>query len=377
MKTNKITTIVFCALIGSLTVASMVNPVKQSSETENRQLAQMPEISFQTIFDGSFETGYETFITDQFVGRDRWIAVKTDVERLLGKRESNGVYFADDHYYIENVSPDTEVSERNIEYLSKFVENMKDTHNVRVLIAPTALSVMADKLPKNAPVWDEDGYIDRLKAASDRRFVDVRDILLSHEDDYVYYRTDHHWTTYGAYLAYASLMDSLGYEPLTEDEITRTTLSDKFYGTIIAKVGLSDTHDTLEKFESKTQPDVRLTYNLGEKETDTLYADEKLGTRDKYGVFLGGNDAVVDITTSVKNGKTLLLVKDSYSHCMLPLLVNHYERVILLDLRSFNMGVGTFVDSYLAKQGVTVDDIVVLYNASGFADDRYQIKLTK
>lgn len=65
----------------------------------------MPEISVKTIFDGSFEKGYETFITDQFVARDRWIAVKTDIERLIGKRESNGVYFADDHYYIENVSP--------------------------------------------------------------------------------------------------------------------------------------------------------------------------------------------------------------------------------------------------------------------------------
>ena len=377
MKTNKITTIVFCALIGSLTIASMVNPVKKSSETENRELAQMPEISVKTIFDGSFEKGYETFITDQFVARDRWIAVKTDIERLIGKRESNGVYFADDHYYIENVSPDKEVSERNIGYLSQFAENMKGTHNVRVLIAPTALSIMADKLPKNAPVWDENGYIDRLKAASDGNFVDVRNVLSAHENDYVYYRTDHHWTTYGAYLAYTSLAESLGFEPLTEDEIVRTTLSDEFYGTIIAKVGLSDTRDTLEKFESKNQPAVSLTYNLGEKETETLYADEKLQTRDKYGYFLGGNDAIVDVTTSVKNGKTLLLVKDSYSHCMLPLLANHYERIILLDLRSFNMGVGTFVDTYLAKEGVSVDDIVVLYNASGFADDRYLIKLTK
>ena len=123
MKTNKITTIVFCALIGSLTIASMLNPVKKSSETENRELAQMPEISVKTIFDGTFEKGYETFITDQFVARDRWIAVKTDIERLIGKRESNGVYFADDHYYIENVSPDKEVSERNIGYLSQFTEN--------------------------------------------------------------------------------------------------------------------------------------------------------------------------------------------------------------------------------------------------------------
>ena len=375
---NKTTTIIFCALLGIITVASMVNPVRESSETENRSLAQMPELSVKSIFSGTFEKDYETFITDQFVARDAWINLRTKTELLLGKREANNVYFAKDGYYIENVSPDKEASENNLKFLADFINDMSGTYRVRALIAPTALSILSDKLPLNAPAWDENGYLDRIASlCPENTFVDTRGILSEHENDYVYYRTDHHWTTYGAYLAYTELCASLGIEPIPESEIVRTTLSDKFYGTIIAKVGLSDNADTLEKFESENQPSVSLVYDLGARETDTLYADEKLSTRDKYGVFLGGNDAVVDVTTSVKNGKTLVLVKDSYSHCMLPLLANHYERIILVDLRSFNMGIESFVGKYLANEGVTVDDIVVLYNASGFADDRYLVKLGK
>ena len=130
------------------------------------------------------------------------------------------------------------------------------------------------------------------------------------------------------------------------------------------------------KLESKNQPTVALDYNMGLKQTDTLYDESKLDTRDKYGYFLGGNDPIIDITTSIDNGKTLLMVKDSYSHCMIPLLVNHYERIILIDLRHFNAGVETYI-GMLESSGTEIDDIVVLYNASGFADDRYLVKLRK
>ena len=115
---------------------------------------------------------------------------------------------------------------------------------------------------------------------------------------------------------------------------------------------------------------------MGMEQTDTLYDESKLETRDKYGYFLGGNDPIIDITTSIDNGRTLLMVKDSYAHCMIPLLVNHYERIILIDLRHFNAGVETYI-GMLESSGTEIDDIVVLYNASGFADDRYLVKLRK
>ena len=371
-KGNIITTVVFCALIGILTVASIFNPVRAESEIENRELAQMPELTRESLFSGQFAKDYESFITDQFVARDAWISVKTNCELLLGKRDTNGVYFADDGYFIEKFTPDAEIIDANISYVSEFIDHVGDKYNVRVLIAPTSSLILSDKLPPNAPNWAQDAMLDRLAELDG--FVDTRGVLSEHDSEYIYYRTDHHWTTLGAYYAYTELADSLGFEPIAYDNLVERVLSDQFLGTTIAKVGISTEPDTLMTLESMTQPEVSLDYNLGMSSSDSLYAPAKLETRDKYGVFLGGNDPIVDITTSVGNGRTLLLVKDSYAHCMVPLLVNHYERIILVDLRHFNMGVESYIDGYLDG---AVDDIVVLYNASSFADDRYLVKLRK
>ena len=86
---NKVTSVIFCAVIAGLTAASMLNPVRERSETENRDLAQMPTFSLESLLKGEFTSDYETFITDQFVARDAWIAVKTYAELALGKRDSN------------------------------------------------------------------------------------------------------------------------------------------------------------------------------------------------------------------------------------------------------------------------------------------------
>ena len=173
---NKVTSVIFCAVIAGLTAASMLNPVRERSETENRELAQRPEFSLESLFKGDFTSDYETFITDQFVARDAWIAVKTYAELALGKRDSNNVYFADDGYYIEKFTPDETQVDTNIAYVAEFLSHVKDKYNTRVLIAPTSSLVLADKLPANAPNWDQDGMLDRL--ASLGNFVDTRDILL-------------------------------------------------------------------------------------------------------------------------------------------------------------------------------------------------------
>lgn len=367
MKISKITTVVFCALIGGISLASLIAPTRAESETENRSLAQMPEFSLKSLFSGDFSKGYEEFITDQFIFRDSWIAAKTTAEKLLGRRESNGVYLAKDGYFIDGTIPDSEQAEKNLGYLTTFAEDFNGKYNLKILIVPTASLILSDKLPYGAPVWDQTAYLDRISELSGA--IDVRNKLEEHSNEYIYYRTDHHWTADGMYLAYTSLCESLGIVPLQPNEIMRTTLSDGFLGTVIAKVGIKTTPDTLIDLTSKSQPSVHVSYNFGVNESDSLYVSEKLSTRDKYGVYLGGNPAIADISTSVKNGRVLVMAKDSYAHCMLPLLANHYERMIVIDLRSFNGGLETYLDT-LKSEGVEVDDVVVLYSASGFANDR-------
>lgn len=374
MNINKFTTIVFCTLIGGISLASVISPTREKSETENRDLAQMPTISVKSLFDGSFSRNYEEFITDQFIGRDGWIAAKTISEKLLGRRESNGVYVADGGYFIDGTVPNSEQSEKNLNFLQDFADDVSEEYNLRIMLAPTASLILSDKLPYGAPVWDQSAYLDEVAMIAGA--VDIRAVMEENSEKYIYYRTDHHWTADGMYIAYRSLCESLGIEPISENNLVRTTLSDDFLGTIIAKVGIDSSPDTITDLTSVDQPTVHITYNLGESESDSFYVTEKLETRDKYGVYLGGNPAIADITTSIKNGRVLVMAKDSYAHCMLPLLANHYERMIVIDLRNFNGGFESYLNK-LKNDGVQVDDVVILYSASGFAEERSIVWLKK
>ncbi len=370
-KQNIITTVIFCGLIASLTVASLVNPVRKYSESENRNLAQLPKFSFEALFtekdDEKWTLKYEEFVTDQFVMRDNWISIKTAAEKLLGKKDSGGVYFGKDGYLIEKYEQNMERTEANIAVLQGMLTKLSDKYNVKVMLAPTASLVHRDKLPLFAPDWDQAGLIDRVAGLGN--FVDVRDVLDAHKDEYIYYRTDHHWTSLGAYYAYTELCEALGIEPLAigEGGLTKETLSSEFLGTLAQKINYSGKYDILDTYHTDLKLEVN--YNQGQRVTDTLYERSYLEKTSKYSVFLNENQPYVEITTENKNGKTLVMVKDSYSHCMVPMLVNHYERIVLIDFRGLNMGLVSGVIPMIEKGG-EIDDIVILYNAKNFTEER-------
>ncbi len=376
MKRNSIiTTVVFCALIGTLTVASMVNPVREFSETENRTLAQKPKFSFAALFtekdEDKYTLKYEEFITDQFVARDSWITVKNYAELALGKKDSGGVYFADDGYLIEKHEYEKEQLEANIGYVGVLLENTRDKYNVRVLIAPTASLVLSDKLPTFAPVWNQAALLDKMDELGN--FVDVRDAFSSYLEttetpEQLYYRTDHHWTTLGAYYAYVELCTSLGFEATKYEDFTKTVLSDEFYGTLASKVNIKTEPDVLYTLDSDFS--LTVNYNNGEKIADTIYELSHLETKSKYSVFLNENQPMVEINTENKNGRTLLLIKDSYAHCMVPMLASNYENILILDLRGAKGGIVSNFIPMFEEKGYSIDDIVVLYNAENFTEDK-------
>ena len=374
-KAKIIVCVFFFVLLAALTFASMVNPVRESSESENRPLAQMPEFSLEAIFGGEFTKGYEDFVTDQFVWRDAWINIKSRVERLLGKTASNGVYFGKDGYFIERVTEndiDREQLDKNIGQLEKFLENMTpEIQNKPVIaLAPVAAMILEDKLPWLADEYDWDTLFDSLSERFGDSFVDLRSVLRANKDDYVYYRTDHHWTTDGAYLAYTEIIKKFGFEPLSKDEFDRVEISDAFLGTVIAKLNIKSDTDTIVKYDPKEAGKVTLNYNNGALVTDSFYNDDKLLTRDKYAYFLGDNTALIEVETEVDNGRVLVVSKDSYANCMLPMLACHFEKIYVIDLRYFNLGLVSYT-----KQLGDVTDALVLYNVSGFSSAKELVKL--
>lgn len=365
----------FCFLIFGITGWSFVIPVKSFSENENRFLAQMPIFSKQALLDGTYTKEYETFITDQFPLRDAWITLKTMSERAMLKQESNGVYFGRDGYLIETHAR-SEVNEEQLKtnterlltFLERTVEQLGKEH-VSVMLVPTANTILTNKLPPFASGFDQIGYIQKLQSKlkknhMDEILVDVTSALYNHNEEEIFYRTDHHWTALGAYYAYEEWIQSRKLEPIKLNSYNPIEVTSKFYGTIYSKVNTKVKPDSIVIYEPKEEKKYQVNYNMGEWVADTLYDEKQLEGKDKYAIFLGGNNAVVSIKSENKNGKKLLIIKDSYAHCFTPFVVDHYEETQMIDLRYFNM----LVSDYIDKEGF--DDVLFLYNIPNFIKDR-------
>lgn len=377
MKTtnNKIFFIIFSIVWIAIILLNLATPYKAFSENENRYLAKFPAFSFKSFVDGDYMRGIEEYNNDQFIYRDQWISVKTILERALLKQESNSVYFAKDDYLIEKHKDSDiskQLSDKNIGYLEEFMQTYGlklGDKRVKAMFVPTASEVLSSKLPLFATGFNQKLFVENFKAKiPDEHIIDVSDVLMEHQDEYIYYRTDHHWTALGAYYAYEQWALSLDLVPLTKDQFEITLASDQFYGTLHSKVNTIVNPDNIYLYHTKEEMNYELTYNL-ENKSNSLYDLSRLNGKDKYSVYMGGNNASVEIQTKLDNGKRLLVIKDSFANSFVPFAVNHYEKTIMIDLRYYN----TSLESFINENKIT--DILVLYNVVGFAKDTNLLKL--
>ncbi|MBP3459055.1 MAG: hypothetical protein J6K58_07585 [Lachnospiraceae bacterium] len=371
-----VTVIVFCLLIFGFTAATILSPPMGFSETENRVLAEMPEVKINTILSGDFEADYEEYLTDQFVMRNQWISLKTSVERLLLKRESKDIYFAKDDYLIEKHtgSYETQMAQRNIVALTEFAQQYEEQFgqsHLSILIVPNAVDILSDKLPPFAESGGGNEYLEQIsEILPEGIWFDGASVLREHTDEEIYYRTDHHWKTLAAFYVYQAWAERQGYTvpELTDYEIQ--TVTDCFEGTIQSKLGIGTAGDTIELFFPLTEPAYTVYRESTEITENSLYDYAALDTKDKYAVFLGGNEPFLRIRTAAPNGRKILVIKDSYANCFIPFMLGEFQEIDVLDLRYTNQR----LSGILAEGGYT--DILILYNASGFAEDMSISKLT-
>ena len=359
--------LLFVILIFGFTLATLLTPERERSEAENRELARHPEITLQSLLSGEFEKDYEDYLTDQFVLRDGWIGLKTAAERLTQKRESKDIYFAEDDYLIEKHTGvfTSAQAETNVQLLAAFLEQYQDQfeNGITVMIVPNAVSVLRDKLPPFASPYDERIYLADIEwAVPESLWFDANEILQSHRDEEIYYRTDHHWTTLGAFYVYQAWAAAKGLHIPSEDEYEIETVTEEFEGTVQSKLGIRTKKDSIRLY--LPHEDIFYTVETdGQEKKYSVYDYSKLNTKDKYGVFFGGNYALTKITTKADNGRRILLLKDSYANCFAPFLLGEYEEIDLLDIRYYNQKISELIE----KGGYT--DLLVLYNAAGFAED--------
>ena len=368
-KQNLVIIILFLMAIYAITIATLCKSDREFSDQENRPLAEAPKLTVSGYFSGTFSKDYETYLADQFIWRDTWISLKTKIERAIQKQEINDIYFAKDGYFIEKhtASFSGKTKENNITYLAEFMEKCQQRYGAahcKAIIVPNAVDILRDKLPLYASPYDESSYLAQIaEALPEGAWVDSESILNEHKEEALFYRTDHHWKTLAAYYVYEDWAKSIGLPSRSLNDYQVDTVTEDFLGTIASKVGVATQPDSIQIVTPKEEVPYTVRNNRQAETKDTLYHMEALDTKDKYALFFGGNQPIIEVTVNNQSDRKLLVIQDSYAHCFIPFTLQDFSTVDFIDLRYFNESLSAQMTS---KQ---YTDVLFLYNVAGFAGD--------
>lgn len=365
---NWIQIVLFSAFIFMFFLLFVALPDVKFSEQENRELTPIPAFSFEKLFSGKFTENFESYTTDQFPLRDSWITVKARAELLTGKKSNKGVYLCADDMLIEAFEkPDEKQLDTNISAVKAFSENAGVP--VYFALIPGAAEIYSNRLPTSAPNYSQSDVISWCYERSGANNIDLLSILNEHKGEYIFYRTDHHWTSLGAFYGYTALMDSMGEISSSMTGLTRQVVSNEFYGTIYSKSGITWVKpDTIEIFAKQEASTTVTNYSSGEGIVTALYDESYLDKKDKYSMFLGGITPMVTIKTGAENAPSLLIIRDSYTDSLAPFLQDNFSNIYIIDLRYYK--------SQLMKQSLkdfmmenAVDEVLICYSVSNFVTD--------
>lgn len=369
---SRFLTAFFCLFLAGLLAWHVILPDRERSDVENRTLAQFPAFSWEGLKDGSFTRGVEEYFADQFPLRDQWTGLKARTEQVLGKREFNGVYLCGSALISKVDPPKDGLEEKNLSYVSRLAG--KADCPVYLGLIPSAAEIHRDRLPQGAESWDQAAFIAQAAELEGVEPVDFLTPLTAHSEESIFYRTDHHWTTLGAYYGYAALMESLGRgEEVLERETFEPWIeyhADEFQGTLYSQSGVHWLPpDTIELWVPDEGFEVT-SWRDGSPKWAALYDLNKLQTKDKYSAFLGGNQPLCVIRNPEGTGK-LLVIRDSYADSLAPFMAQHFEEVHLLDPRYYRYSAARYAE----ENGL--DAIAVVYSVPNFITDRNLVLLTQ
>ena len=358
---DKILILLFTVFLGAMLLCLFLLPKEAVSVNEKRTLATAPKVSVANILNGKFEREAEDYIKDHFPWREKFSALNAYISLYTGRNGANGVYKGKDGYLIsEPVKADYEQLRENVLAMMDFTE-MTSTPSTLMLV-PSAGYVMSEKLPQNHKEYNDGELIEEAHKMSEAviGYVDIVECFMEKKNECnLYYKTDHHWTSDGAYNAYTQYCREIGFEPLWDFNIAKY---DGFYGTLYSKSALwGEEPDALEVWDYDY--DVSIQLEDEEYKSKQFFYRHHLSENDKYPVFLDGNHAIVKITNH-KNpeGGKLLVLKDSFAHCFVPFVANHYSEVDMVDLRYYLEPVSDLV----RERGY--DRILYLYGISSLTE---------
>lgn len=352
-------------------------PKRTQIELENRKAAQSPAFSIEGLLDGSWQSSFAIWMQDQFVLRDQWInAQRATDEIVFQKVEEGGILIGKDQWMFTKlftVDDSTQKQlDKNVQAVSDFAA--KYPGKVTFLLAPSASVIYSEELPAGAPMVDENAMLDEIfsEIGQSADVLDLRDVFTANKDQYLYFKTDHHWTPLGAYLAYQQFCTLKGLTPFDCAARESATVED-FQGTHYSATRLWNVENDSITYYPLENP-MTIFRITGEAQyepetTENLINTEKFSTRDKYAAFLDGNNGYSVIEG---NGTgSILVVKDSYANSFIPYLTENYVKIGVVDFRNFKYG----LDSTIAQEGY--DQILILYNFQTFIADTNLIYISR
>lgn len=361
--------VIFITVIAVFVVANLLIRDKSFSAKENRALEQRPKISANGLASGRYMNQCEDYMADQFAGRDFWMTTKTRVDLLLGKRESNGIFKGKDGYLLGEIEKsDDERMGQNLEAMKNFSQKHEDIKSY-VMLVPNSANILKDKLPRNAVTENQEKQFSDIQKelGEELKWVDMQTTLEKHKEEDIYYKTDHHWTTLGAYYGYKELATVIGLDEAKEPEWKPYAVSVDFNGTSSSTSGYNAREKEAIYIYStpkvEDNPEVVVNYVDKKEKTATLYDREKLNERDQYAMFLSGNHGQVNIKMDSESTERLLLIKDSYANCLVPFLTPYYREIVIVDPRYYYGD----IEQIISENKIT--QILYLYNGNTFVKD--------
>lgn len=357
----------------TLSVGTLLTPDVEFSPDENRYLTAKPELTLKKLLDGSYEKQSEEYLSDQIIGRKKWIEAKSITEVALGINDINGIYLCTGGRAVEKVTEedfDWKNFKKNLDETAKLTEVCRDKGiEVQTMLVPTAAYIYADRLPDHALTFDEGEAFRQAGELLGDNLIDIRNSLLAEKPhNSVYFATDHHWTGRGARIGAAEFLTAAGKKERAKQvsESETEVLSRDFRGTLYSKVLLK----TLETDIIETSADARkadLNVEIEGKRYDSLYFDEYLNQKDKYAVYFGGNYAQVNIETGAsddgqQNDEKLLIIKDSFANSMVPFLLDGFLEITLVDTRFYRGDISQLAEDY--------DRVLLVYSVNNFAKEK-------
>ncbi len=402
---------IFFIVLFVAAVISFIIPLRpQFSQVENRKLTEFPKFTFSTLFSGEYFVGIDNWYSDTFPAREFFTKLNTDFSTLFGKSDvivhgnvEKGDKIPEQNGNNEQETPPAQEEKPQqpqelptetigallingdtaYEYYS-FIQDRADMYSAAItragylmngkaavydIVVPTSMEItIPKKVLASVNTSDQRAAINYIYSGiiGPARKVDVYKTLKKHKDEYIYFRTDHHWTSLGAYYAYQEFMKAKGAEPTTLSDYIRhefTPFLGSFYNSSGKHPNLAANPDTVIAYESPITNSISILSDGGWFSQKVISDMTGTPAGNVYSTFIRGDNPLSVITNPhLTDNSACIVVKESYGNAFVPFLIAHYQNVYVIDYRYISKVDPRGLVGFQADTGAS--DIIFINNIS-------------